>query len=143
MNIEEIFLVYASNFLACPNAHVPFIFLGIPMGENPQRRATWESFLVKLRSRLSLWRGKHISFEGRLVLINVVLNAVRSFSFLFCSLKFQKLFCRRLLIFRGHLFGKRGSTSVELIRFLGRIYVNLKLKVDSESKTVSYLIWLY
>lgn len=39
--------------------------------------------VVELRSRLSLWRGKNVSFESRLVLINSVLNSILLFLFLF------------------------------------------------------------
>lgn len=48
LNLDHSFLEETSIFLACPTMKLPFSFLGIPIDENPCRRATWEPILVNL-----------------------------------------------------------------------------------------------
>ncbi|CAK8570156.1 unnamed protein product [Lathyrus sativus] len=83
VNLDDGFLEVASNFLSCATTSLPFNFLGIPIGANPRRKITWEPLVTKIRNKLSLWRGKHISFGGRLTLINSVLNSIPVFLFSF------------------------------------------------------------
>lgn len=83
VNLKDSFLDSTSTFLSCLIAHNPFISLGIPSGTNSHRKGTWDPILVKLRRKISLWRGKHVSFGSRLVLIIAVLNSISLFSSLF------------------------------------------------------------
>jgi hypothetical protein len=41
--------------------------------------ATWEPLVEKISRKLNSWGNKHISFGGRLVLINSVLNSIPIF----------------------------------------------------------------
>ncbi|PNX89254.1 cysteine-rich receptor-like protein kinase, partial [Trifolium pratense] len=41
INLEDQFLRASSSFLHCEVESIPFRFLGIPVGANPRRRATW------------------------------------------------------------------------------------------------------
>jgi hypothetical protein len=52
---------------------------GLPIGVNHKSLSTWEPMLEHLRNPLSSWENKYISLEGRIVLINVVLNLIPIF----------------------------------------------------------------
>jgi hypothetical protein len=76
INVSQDFLILASTFLNCGASSIPFIYLGLPVGASPRRMATWEPLLESLRKRLGVWGNKYISFGGRVVLLNAVLNAI-------------------------------------------------------------------
>jgi hypothetical protein len=79
INVDNHFLEMASTFLNCIRGCIPFKYLGLPVGANPRRMATWEPMVEKIRRKLNSWGKKHISFGGRLVLINSVLNSIPIF----------------------------------------------------------------
>jgi hypothetical protein len=79
VNVSPDFLRVASVFLNCRTSSLPFKYLGLPVGANPQRASTWEPLLVALRKRLGLWANKYVSLGGRIVLLNSVLNAIPIF----------------------------------------------------------------
>lgn len=81
INVKHDFLMATSNYLSCAITQIPFSFLGIMIGCNPQRWSTWEPALLKLQSVLTLWRGKGISLGGKVILINSILNSIPLFSF--------------------------------------------------------------
>ena len=62
--------------LNCSQMEVPFIYLGLEVGGNPRKKKFWESVPSKLKSRLSVWKGRFLSMEGRLCLIKSVLSTV-------------------------------------------------------------------
>jgi hypothetical protein len=79
VNVRNDFVELACTFLNCRHGEVPFKYLGLPVGANPRRLATWEPLLSYLKNRLSWWGKKYISLGGRIVLINSVLNAIPIF----------------------------------------------------------------
>jgi hypothetical protein len=79
INVENHFMDMACTFLNCSSGVVPFKYLGLPVGANPRRLATWTPMVEKVRRKLNSWGNKHISFGGRLVLINSVLNSIPIF----------------------------------------------------------------
>jgi hypothetical protein len=46
INLDDSFLRASSSFLHCEVDSIPFRFLGIPVGVNPRRKATWSSIIV-------------------------------------------------------------------------------------------------
>ncbi|MCI11277.1 LINE-1 reverse transcriptase like, partial [Trifolium medium] len=70
INLDDSFLRAASSFLNCGVESIPFRFLGIPVGANLRRRATWLHILELMKKRLSAWNGLHLSIGGRVTLIN-------------------------------------------------------------------------
>ncbi|MCI04766.1 RNA-directed DNA polymerase (Reverse transcriptase) [Trifolium medium] len=55
----------------------PFLFLivaeglaGIPVGANPRRAETWRPVVEAMSKRLSSWSSRHLSYGGRITLIN-------------------------------------------------------------------------
>jgi hypothetical protein len=79
VNVSEEFLGMASQFLNCRLGSVPFKYLGLPVGANPRKMSTWEPMLDTIQERLGAWRNKYVSIGGRIVLINLVLNAIPIF----------------------------------------------------------------
>jgi hypothetical protein len=73
INVGNTIMEMASTFLNCIRGGIPFKYLGLPVGANPRRMTTWAPMVEKIQSKLNSWGNKHISFGGRLVLINPVL----------------------------------------------------------------------
>ncbi|XP_028123599.1 uncharacterized protein LOC114320724 [Camellia sinensis] len=51
-------------------------YLGLSLGANPNREASWKLVLDKVRSRLTGWKRRLLSFAGRLTLIKVVTSSL-------------------------------------------------------------------
>ncbi|CAJ2663797.1 unnamed protein product [Trifolium pratense] len=68
---------------------LPFKYLGLPVGANPRRLATWDPLVEKIRRKLNSWGNKHISLGGRIVLINSVLNSIPIFYMSFMKMPAQ------------------------------------------------------
>jgi hypothetical protein len=83
VNVVPSFLEVGSAFLSCRSDTLPFKFLGIPVGANPRRRATWKSIVEKMEKRLSSWSSHHLSYGGRVTLINSVLSSLPLYFFFF------------------------------------------------------------
>ena len=58
---------------------IPFSYLGLSIGGNPSRCSFWEPVVSKIRKRLSVWKGRNLSFAGRVCLIKSVINAIPLF----------------------------------------------------------------
>ena len=63
-----------ASTLKCKSQKLPFIYLGVPLGANPNYVSTWKPVVDKIEKRLALWKAKGLSRSGRLTLIKVVLN---------------------------------------------------------------------
>jgi len=68
-----------SEILHCSLMDIPFKYLGLPIGGNPSRCSLWEPVLSKIRKKLSVWKGRNLSFAGRVCLIKSVTNVVPLF----------------------------------------------------------------
>jgi len=55
---------------------VTFKYLGLPKGGNHIKIDFWQDAVTKIRKRLALRKGKHISFVGRVILIKSVLSTI-------------------------------------------------------------------
>ncbi|PNX80406.1 cysteine-rich receptor-like protein kinase, partial [Trifolium pratense] len=83
LNVDDRFLAAGSAFLSCRSDVIPFKFLGIPVGANPRRRETWRPVVEAMSKRLSSWCGRHLSYGGRITLINSVLASLPLYFFSF------------------------------------------------------------
>jgi hypothetical protein len=54
INLDPSFLSAGSSFLSCRAESIPFKFLGIPVGANPRRQATWKLVVETMENRLTL-----------------------------------------------------------------------------------------
>ncbi|XP_071728625.1 uncharacterized protein [Rutidosis leptorrhynchoides] len=67
--------------LGCQSGKLPFIYLGLPIGAKMCKIDTWNPVIDKLKSKLSEWRMRTMSFGGRLVLIKSVLTSLPLYYF--------------------------------------------------------------
>jgi hypothetical protein len=79
IHVEDSFLEVASKFLNCKLGKLPFIYLGLPVGANPRKEATWDPVIEVLQKRLHSWKNRFVSLGGRVILINSVLAAIPIF----------------------------------------------------------------
>jgi hypothetical protein len=111
LNIENRFLEAGASFLSCLSDVVPFKFLGIPVGANPRRRTTWQPVIDTMSKRLNLWSSRHLSYGGRITLINSVLASIPLYFFSFfkapcCVLK-QLVRIQRNFLWGGGIEDKK------------------------------------
>ncbi|GKV52698.1 hypothetical protein SLEP1_g59269 [Rubroshorea leprosula] len=71
----------AALALNCKAGKLPFTYLGLPIGGNPHRHSFWKLVVAKFRSKLASWKGKLLSFGGRITLLMSVLSALPLFYF--------------------------------------------------------------
>ena len=76
VNITESWLSEAARVLGCKVGKIPFMYLGLPIGGNPRRLKFWEPTVNRVKSRLSGWNRRFLSFDGRLILLKSVLNSL-------------------------------------------------------------------
>jgi len=55
---------------------IPFKYLGLQVGGNLRRKLFWLPVLEKIRSKLNVWKERHLSMAGRICLIKVVFTAL-------------------------------------------------------------------
>ena len=83
INISDSWLNEAASVLGCKVGKVPFIYLGLPIGGNPQRLSFWDPIMHRIKSRLSGWNSWFLSFGGRLILLKSVLTSLSVYAFSF------------------------------------------------------------
>ena len=66
----------AANLLECKLVQLPMTYLGIPLGANMRKRASWQCIIDKIHKRLQTWKCSCLSRAGRVVLIKSVLNSL-------------------------------------------------------------------
>jgi hypothetical protein len=67
LNVPPTFMEMATTFLNCRFGSLPFKYLGLPIGANPNCETTWEPLVDHIRKRLLSWRNKYVSLGGRIV----------------------------------------------------------------------------
>ena len=76
VNVASSWLSEAAMVLNCKVGSIPFVYLGMPIGGNSRRLSFWEPLLNRIKSILSGWSSKHLSFGGRLILLKSVLSSL-------------------------------------------------------------------
>lgn len=79
INVEEGFTRQAAVFLNCGEGKLSFRYLGLPVGADPKRISTREPIIESMQKKLAAWKGRHLSFGGRITLINSVLNSISTY----------------------------------------------------------------
>jgi hypothetical protein len=86
VEVDASFMGMAAKFLNCKLGNFPFIYLGLPVGANPRKEATWDPVIEVLQKRLHSWKNRFVSLGGRVVLINSALAAIPLFYLSFMKL---------------------------------------------------------
>jgi hypothetical protein len=76
VNIADSWLNEAASILNCKVGKIPFLYLGLSIGGDPRRLAFWDPVVNTIKSRLSRWQSRFLSFGGRLVLLKSVLTSL-------------------------------------------------------------------
>ncbi|XP_058775272.1 uncharacterized protein LOC131649529 [Vicia villosa] len=83
INSNHHFLEAVSQFFSCKLEDSNFYFLGIPIGYNPRKNATWNPLLSKLKNRLDGWTNRFLNLGGRITLLKSVLSSLAIFTLSF------------------------------------------------------------
>jgi hypothetical protein len=76
VNITDSWLNEAASILICKVGKFPLLYLGLSIGGDPRRLSFWEPVVNTIKSRLSGWKSRFLSFGGRLVLLKSVLTSL-------------------------------------------------------------------
>ena len=66
----------AATTLQCSRVELPITYLGVPLGANMNRAASWQPIIERIQNRLSSWKPSCLSRAGKLTLIRAVLNSL-------------------------------------------------------------------
>lgn len=67
-------LAVFANCLGCKTQALPMKYLGLPLGANPRKKATWRDVIDRFQRYLATWKRRQVSFGGRILLIKSVLS---------------------------------------------------------------------
>jgi len=76
VNVNDSWFHAATSVMRCKHGRLPFIYLGLPIGGDPRKLQFWYPLVDSIRKRLSGWKCKNLSLDGRLILLKSVLYAV-------------------------------------------------------------------
>ncbi|GKU90554.1 hypothetical protein SLEP1_g4537 [Rubroshorea leprosula] len=79
VNVEEAWVGKMAYRLYCKRKDLPFKYLGIPIGGNHRRIAMWQPLMESVKKKLAPWKGRYLSFGGRITIINSVLFSLPVF----------------------------------------------------------------
>nr|ABD32615.1 RNA-directed DNA polymerase, putative [Medicago truncatula] len=100
VNIASSWLHEAASVLSCKVGNVPFLYLGMPIGGNPRRLRFWEPIVNRIKSRLSGWNSRFLSFGGRLVLLKSVLTSLPVYAISFFKAPSEPQ--KKIVLKKGH-----------------------------------------
>jgi hypothetical protein len=128
VNLDDSFLRALSSFLHSEVDSTPFRFLGIPVGANLRRRATWSPILDSLKKRLCAWNGRNLSIGGRVTLIKSILSSLPLYFFSFFKAPVYVLKELVSIYSKKILVGGAVWIVVKCVGLVGIAFVNLKRK---------------
>ncbi|KAL4579070.1 hypothetical protein LXL04_015205 [Taraxacum kok-saghyz] len=79
VGVEDTAVRELATYTGCSAEHIPFVYLGLPIGERMHRVDAWNGIVEKFRSRLSKWKLKMLSIGGRLTLTKSVLGSLGNY----------------------------------------------------------------
>jgi len=74
--VEDDSLERFATILNCKITKLPFLYLGIPIWENPRRVETWKPIVDKVATMLNSWKHRTLSMGGQVCLINLVISTL-------------------------------------------------------------------
>jgi len=79
LGVEQIMMQHFATILNCEVMETPFLYLGLSVRGCHKRRAFWDGVIVRMKKRLSRWKGRFLSLAGRICLIESVLSTIPLF----------------------------------------------------------------
>jgi len=140
LQVEKSNLELYARTLNCDVMQIPFIYLGMQVGGNPRRTQFWEPVVEKVKTRLSAWKGKCLSFAGRLCLIKSVSTTIPLFYLSFY--KASTSVCDKISVCIGGFFGRGARIANIYPGFVGKMYANQRRKGDWGSRILKSSIGL-
>jgi hypothetical protein len=98
---KELVTNYTQLF-GCKEESFPFKYLGIPMNDHKLANKDWNMIEERFQKKLSSWKGKLLSVEGRLMLINSILSSLPMFMLSF--FRISKGVLKKLDYYRSRFF---------------------------------------
>ena len=71
--------MFYSQTFRCVIGNYPFRYLGLPMNTRKLKNKDWKTIENRIEKRLSGWKGKMLSVEGQLILLNSMLLSLQMF----------------------------------------------------------------
>jgi hypothetical protein len=68
-----------ANMLNCKMGQMPMKYLGFPISDRSLGAGAFGSIVEKMRKKLQPWKGKHLSYGGRLILTNSSLSSMPTY----------------------------------------------------------------
>jgi hypothetical protein len=90
------------ELFGCNAGEYPFRYLGIPMHHRQLLNSEWWQIEECFEKRLSCWKANHLSYGGRLTLINLVLSSLPMF--MMSIFEISKGLLEKLDIYRSRFF---------------------------------------
>ena len=56
VNVQEEFVANCARKIKCKTGHLPFSYLGVPIGARGNAIATWDPVILKIERKLALWK---------------------------------------------------------------------------------------
>lgn len=76
VNVSNSWLSEAAAVMNCKKGSIPFVYLGLPIGEDARKIGLWKPVIDRMIARLSSWHNKFISFGGCLILLKSALSSI-------------------------------------------------------------------
>ncbi|GKV32990.1 hypothetical protein SLEP1_g41549 [Rubroshorea leprosula] len=80
LNVSDEWKSKIAHILHCKQGAFPCRYLGVPIGSNNKSIALWKPLIKTFEKKLSQWKGRFLSFGGRITLLNAVLTSLPVFS---------------------------------------------------------------
>jgi len=119
----------------------PFVYLGIPIGANPRRCQMWDPIIHKCERKLAKWKQRHISFGGRVTLIQSVLTSIPIYFFSF--FRVLQLVVDKLVKLQRRFLWQEDLTKTRLHGLGDRQCIYQKKRRVWASRTSTLLILLF
>ncbi|KAJ9541443.1 hypothetical protein OSB04_027949 [Centaurea solstitialis] len=72
---------HMASLVKCKADQLPFLYLGLPVGDNMAKLKPWAKLVEGMKLKLSCWKARVLSIGGRLTLIKAVLTALPLYFF--------------------------------------------------------------
>ena len=76
LNMQDFEASLFASWLNCKKGELPISYLGLSLCDQKPPKHCWLPLLGKVNFKLASWKGKHLSWGGRVILLNFVLSSL-------------------------------------------------------------------